>query len=92
MHAVSEQIVPFNTLNKSAPVNATCTKIQCADQFFCSSGTCLPQCGKWKQHDDKDSVALDAMIVISAVEQLGFGISVLILSCIWHNKMYNNQA
>ena len=66
---------------------ANSTQITCKDPFFFSNGTCLPQCGKWKQYDDRTSVAVDTIVILSAVLGLGAGALVLIFSCIWRKKM-----
>ena len=63
------------------------TRTFCTDSFLFSNGTCVPQCGKWKQYDDEMSLALDIFAIISAVIGLGSGILVLLFSCIWHKHM-----
>ena len=64
------------------------TQMKCDSTFFFSNGTCLPQCGKWKQYSDSDSIIVDAVSIISATTGVGFGILVLLLSSIWWKKMY----
>ena len=67
------------------PANST-QKI-CNDQFILSNGTCLPQCGKWKQYDDKTSLAVDTIFLLSSIVGFGFGILVLMFLCIWRERM-----
>ena len=64
-------------------------QVTCKDPFLFSNGTCLPQCGKWKQYDDKTAVAVDTIVIISAIVGLGSGIIAMISSCIWRKKNVN---
>ena len=75
--------------NRSVGINqsGSSTQVTCKDTFYFSNGTCLPQCGRWKIIDDNMAVAVNAVVIISAIVGLGCGVLVMISSCIWRKKM-----
>ena len=68
-----------------------CSTIQCSKDFSCSVvrnvSLCLPVCGSWEQLPHGTVVAVDVVVVLSAVIGAVASIAVIVISCIRWNRM-----
>ena len=75
----------------SVPEQVNCSTLQCQEGFSCSAeknaSVCLPVCGSWEQYPHNTVVAIDVVVIISAVIGFVSSIAVLVISCIRWNRM-----
>ena len=73
------------------PEQVNCSTLQCQKGFSCSAernaSVCLPVCGSWEQYPRSTVVAIDVVVIISAVIGFVSSIAVLVISCIRWNRM-----
>ena len=83
-----------NEISDQPPPTArldNCSTIQCSEDFSCSvvrnGSFCLPVCGSWEQLPHGTVVAVDVVVVLSAVIGVIASIAVIVISCIRWNRM-----
>ena len=68
-----------------------CSTIQCSEGFSCSVARnvsfCLPVCGSWEQLPHGAVVAVDVVVILSAVIGVVASIAVIVISCIRWDHM-----
>ena len=73
------------------PEQVNCSTLQCQEDFSCSSvgnaSLCLPVCGRWEEYSRSTVVAIDVVVILSAVIGFVSSIAVLVISCIRWNRM-----
>jgi len=80
---------PPSSVGLAGQVN--CSTLQCQEDFSCSTvgntSLCLPVCGSWKLYPHGISLAIDAVIILSAAVGFVASIAVLVSTCIRWKRM-----
>ena len=75
----------------SVPEQVNCSTLQCHEGFSCiavsNASICLPVCRSWEEYPRATVVAIDVVVILSAVIGFVSSIAVLVISCIRWNRM-----
>ena len=75
----------------SVPEPVNCSTLQCQEGFSCSvvgnASVCLPVCGRWEEQSRSTVVAIDVVVIISAVIGFVSSVAVFVISCIRWDRM-----
>ena len=75
-------------MNETAGNESSSSTLECSEGFYTEEGVvCLPECGKWVAISHDAIIAVDVVVILSAVTYITVAVVVLILCCVHHERM-----